>query len=235
MSRLARVVVPGAPHHVTQRGNYRQNIFYGTEDYTTYPGLLAQYSRAARLKLLGYCLMSNHVHPIAIPEQPDSLAKALGPAHCRYAHWMHARQHCTGHLWQNRFFSTVMDEVHAFAAMRYVERNPVRAEIVAEASQYRWSSALAHLTGQDQTASLDLTYGAERVRPEEWQRELGVGEAPDALTRIRQHTTTGRPLASKEFVAGLAATLQRALEPRPAGRPRKAVKCDSDLAELSYI
>ena len=147
MSRLARVVAPGVPHHVTQRGNCRQDIFYGDEDRTTYLGLVAEYSKAVHLKLIGYCLMTNHVHPIVIPEHPDSLARALGPAHCRYAHWMHARQRCTGHLWQNRFFSTVMDDAHTVAAMRYIERNPVRTAMVPEAWGYRWSSAAAHVTG----------------------------------------------------------------------------------------
>ena len=221
MSRLARVVAPGAPHHVTQRGNYRQDIFYSDEDRTTYLGLLVEYSTTAHLKLIGYCLMTNHVHLIVIPERPDSLARALGPAHCRYAHWMHARQRCTGHLWQNRFFSTVLDDAHTVAAMRYVERNPVRAGIVPEAWNYSRSSAAAHVADRDETGSLDLGYWAGRFRPADWQQELAGGEDAAALDTIRRNTLSGRPAGSKEFVAGLGIVLQRRLNPGRAGRPRK--------------
>ena len=108
----------GRPHHITQRGNYRQDVFLFEEDRSTYLGLLGEYARVAELRIVGYCLTTNHVHLIAIPEREDSLAKALGQAHCRYAQWAHARRHCVGHLWQNRFFSTALDEPHMMAAMR---------------------------------------------------------------------------------------------------------------------
>ena len=221
MPRLARVVATGWPHHVTQRGNYRQNIFFSDGDRLTYLGLLSQYSRTARLRLIGYCLMTNHVHLIVVPERADSLARGLGLAHGRYAHGVHARQLSTGHLWQNRFFSTVMDESHLLAAMRYVERNPVRAGMAAEAGEYRWSSAAAHLSGLDRTQSLDLGYWAARVSRKEWRRELGVEEEEDASAMIRARTASGRPLGSTEFVTELARKMRRVLEPRAVGRPRK--------------
>ena len=174
MPRLARVVAVGLPHHITQRGNYRQRVFWSESDRITYLGLISEYCKPARLRLIGYCLMTNHVHLIAVPEREDSLARGLGQAHCRYAHCVNARQRSTGHLWQNRFYSTVMDEAHLLSAMRYVERNPVRAGMVADAAEYRWSSAIAHLTGLDVTGSLDLPYWAARVSREEWRGELGV-------------------------------------------------------------
>jgi putative transposase len=93
------VVAAGLPHHVTQRGNYRQNVFSSDTDRLTYLGLLREYSQPARLRLIGYCLMTNHVHLIVVPERADSLARGLGQAHCRYAHAVHARLHATGHLW----------------------------------------------------------------------------------------------------------------------------------------
>jgi len=130
MSRIARVVAVGLPHHITQRGNYRQDVFGSDADRITYLGLISEYCKPARLRLIGYCLMTNHVHLIAVPEREDSLARGVGQAHCRYAHCVHARRHTTGHLWQNRFYSTVMDETHLLWAMRYVERNPVRAGMV---------------------------------------------------------------------------------------------------------
>jgi putative transposase len=222
MSRLARVVAAGLPDQITQRGNYRQNVFCNDGDRTTYLGLISEYCKPARLRLIGYCLMTNHVHLIVVPEREDSLARGLGQAHCRYAHCVNARLRSTGHLWQNRFYSTVMDESHLLAAMRYVERNPVRAGMVADAAGYRWSSAMAHLTGLDVTGSLDLGYWAARIGPEEWRSELGVTEEPDELAAIRAQTAAGRPLGSKEFVAELGRKMRRVLEPRAIGRPRKS-------------
>jgi len=224
MARLARVVAVGFAHHVTQRGNYRQQVFFCDEDCRTYLGLVQHYSLKAKLHLVGYCLMSNHVHLIVVPEREDSLARALGPAHCRYAHWMHARPHCVGRLWQNRFFSTVLDEAHLVAAMRYVERNPVRAGLVAEAPEYAWSRAAAHVTGRDASGVLDLAYWTERFAPEEWRARLETQEEPADMETLRAHTETGRPLGSKEFVAELGRRLRRFLEPRPVGKPRKVVE-----------
>ncbi len=221
MSRLARVVAVGLPHHVTQRGNYRQDVFDSCGDRVTYLGLISGYCKPARHRLIGYCLMTNHVHLIAVPEREDSLARALGHAHCRYAHFVNARRHSTGHLWQNRFYSTVMDEAHLLFAMRYIERNPVRAGMVADAADYRWSSARAHLTGVDVTGSLDLAYWAARAGPEEWRWQLGVAEEPDERAPIRAHTATGRPFGSADFVAALGRKMRRVLEPRAIGRPRK--------------
>ena len=221
MPRLARVVATGLPHHVTQRGNYRQNVFSSDTDRLTYLGLLCEYSRPAGLRLIGYCLMTNHVHLIVVPEREDSLARGVGQSHCRYAHAVHARLHATGHLWQNRFYSTVMDEAHLLSAMRYVERNPVRAGMVADAAEYRWSSARAHVGGYDPTASLDLEYWGSRMGQEDWRRELGTAEEAEEMAMIRGRTASGRPMGSKEFITGLARKMQRELEPRAAGRPRK--------------
>src|ERR1017187_793371 len=222
MPRLARVVSPGLAHHVTQRGNYRQSVFGNDEDRVTYLALISEYCKPARLRLIGYCLMTNHVHLIVVPERDDSLARGLGQAHCRYAHCVNARRHSTGHLWQNRFYSTVMDESHLLAAMRYVERNPVRAGMVADAAAYRWSSAVADLSGLDATGSLDLRYWAARISREEWHSELGITEDPDELAAIRTQTATGRPLGSEKFVAELERNMRRVLEPRAIGRPRKS-------------
>ena len=227
MSRLARVVAVGLPHHITQRGNYRQDVFCGDGDRLIYLGLISEYCKPARLRLIGYCLMTNHVHLIVVPEREDSLARGLGQAHCRYAHCANARRHSTGHLWQNRFYSTVMDEPHLRSAMRYVERNPVRAGMVADAGEYAWSSASAHLTGLDVTGMLDLQYWTARMSLEEWRSELGVAEEADELAAIRIQTATGRPLGSREFVAALGRKMRRVLEPRAIGRPRKRGEADA--------
>jgi putative transposase len=227
MPRLARVVAVGLPHHITQRGNYRQNVFDSDGDRTAYLGLIREYCKAAQLGLIGYCLMTNHVHLIVVPEREDSLARGLGLAHCRYAHCVNARRHSTGHLWQNRYYSTAMDEAHLRCAMRYVERNPVRAGMVADAAEYAWSSARAHLTEVDAAGMLDLPYWAARVSREEWRSELEVTEEAGELVAIRAQTATGRPLGSKEFVAALGRKMRRVLEPRAIGRPRKRAEGDA--------
>src|SRR3954449_7601257 len=137
MGRFARVVVVDVPHHITERGNARQVILDNDGDRMTYLGLLRQYSQLHGLTLLGYCLMSNHVHLIAVPHGANALAQSLKQAHGRYASYWNARQSSTGHVWQGRFYSCPLDESHLWAALRYVELNPVRAKMVASAELWR--------------------------------------------------------------------------------------------------
>jgi putative transposase len=149
MARLARVVAPGVPHHVTQRGNRRQPVFFGDEDYATYIGLLAAGCRAAGVAVWAYCLMPNHVHLILVPGDAGGLRAALGEAHRRYTRQVNFREGWRGYLWQGRFASVAMDEPYLLAAARYVELNPVRARLAERAGDWRWSSARAHLDGRD--------------------------------------------------------------------------------------
>jgi putative transposase len=144
MPRQARVVAPGLPHHVTQRGNYRQEVFANDGDYLSYAALINEYCKKYSVDVLAYCLMSNHVHFVVIPAAADSLAKTFRIVHTRHAKWLNKKRDVKGHLWQGRFFSSVLDEAYLYAAVRYVETNPVRAGRVASAWQYRWSSAHAH-------------------------------------------------------------------------------------------
>ena len=123
MARLPRVVIVDIPHHVTQRGNARQVILASDADRVTYLELLREYSQLYALSLLGYCLMSNHVHLIAVPQTPEALSQSLKQAHGRYAAYWNAQQSSTGHVWQGRFYSCPLDESHLWAALRYVELN----------------------------------------------------------------------------------------------------------------
>jgi putative transposase len=151
MARIARVVIPGAAHHVTQRGNNAQDVFFVDDDREVYLELLKQQSDKYGLEVVGYCLMTNHVHVLAKPLKEDSLANAIGRTHfvyTRYINRLHGRR---GHLWQNRFYSCALDEGHFWLALRYVERNPVRAKIVRQAWEYPWSSAAVHTGGSDST------------------------------------------------------------------------------------
>src|SRR5262245_47762150 len=147
MSRKARVVAPGMPHHITQRGTRRFEIFRDVADRLDYLSLFAQSCRDFRLRIVAYCLMTNHVHYIAVPECLDSIHRVFHRVNGTHAKRFNGKYGYIGHLWQERPFSCVLDEFHAWNAIRYVERNPVRARMVATASAYRWSSAAAHCHG----------------------------------------------------------------------------------------
>ena len=144
MSRVARVVVPGFPHHVTQRGNRGADVFEVDDDRRAYLRFLKQYADRHGLAVWAYCLMTNHIHLVVVPEREDSLGPALRDAHTVYALYFNTRTELSGHVWQGRFHSCPMDESHLWAAVRYVERNPVRAGLAERAEKYPWSSAAAH-------------------------------------------------------------------------------------------
>lgn len=145
MARLARVVVPGYPHHITQRGNRRQQTFFCDEDYQEYIALMKEWCSRLGVSIWFYCLMPNHVHLVAVPQSQDGLRRAIGEAHRRYTRRINFRENWRGHLWQGRFSSFVMDEKYLMKAVRYVAMNPVRAGIVKRPEQYRWSSSSAYL------------------------------------------------------------------------------------------
>ncbi len=216
-------MVPECAHHVTQRGNARQEVFFTPQDRQVYLGLLRQYSQHYGLRILGYCLMTNHVHLVAWPQHTDSLAKTLREVHGRYARYRNTIEGATGHLWQSRYYSCAIEGVGMASLMRYVELNPVRAKLVRSAADYAWSSAVTHLGGRDAAELVELEQWRKEWRPEEWARWLGQGEERiDEARAIREATHAGRPLGSADFVRGLERAMERKLTPGKAGRPRNA-------------
>ena len=143
MARLPRMVLPGVPHHVTQRGNRRERTFFEDGDYALYLDLLADGAERNGVEVWSYCLMPNHVHIIAVPRDGDALGRTFRHVHRHYTGYINTRLRVTGHLWQGRFSSVAMDEPHLHAAMRYVALNPVRARLVARSEDWRWSSVSA--------------------------------------------------------------------------------------------
>lgn len=222
MARLPRIVVVGVPHHVTQRGNARQVILADDADRITYLALLRQYSEVHELALLGYCLMSNHVHLVAIPQSLEAMAQSLKQAHGRYASYWNARRFSTGHVWQGRFYSCPLDEAHLWAALRYVELNPVRAAMVEAATGWRWSSAAAHCGVASPDPMLPMEVWRKRWTTEAWKQFLAASESAAELRTLRRSTYTGRPLGTPEFVAGLERLTLRRLAPQKGGRPKNA-------------
>lgn len=214
MARLARLVVPGLPHHVTQRGNRREQVFFGDGDYRLYLDLVGAAARKSGTAVWAYCLMPNHVHFIMAPSHADGLRATFAEAHRRYTGAVNARLRQTGHLWQGRFGSTVMDERHLLAAARYVARNPVRAELAARADGWPWSSVHAHLAGRDD--------GLVTVRPlldrvGDFAAFLDETGDEDAVAALRKSYATGRPVGSEAWLAGLEAATARPLAPRKRG------------------
>jgi putative transposase len=222
MARLARTVIPELPHHVTQRGNRRETVFFGEEDYRAYLDLISTAAARARTEIWAYCLMPNHVHFIMTPSTPDGLRAAFAEAHRRYTARIHARLKVTGHLWQGRFSSTAMDERHLMAAARYVPMNPVRAGLVGKAADWPWSSARAHLAGRDDGV---VTTAPLLDRVVDFAGMLEADEDAAAVKAIRLSRSTGRPVGAEDWIRALEAQTERTLAPAKRG-PKPQPRCD---------
>ena len=223
MARIARVIVPGAWHHATQRGNHQQTIFFGDADHALYLNLLRHHTVRYAVRIVGYCLMGNHVHIVAIPADSKGLANALGRTHNDYARWLNLQHGDTGHLWQNRFYSCPLDGRHGWEALRYVELNPVRAGLVEHPAEWRWSSAAAHLTGADDTGLVDLTAWTGEWTAASWREVLDLGlEDAVLVQRIREATRTGRPAVEEARLRDLERKTGRLLRPQKRGPKGKA-------------
>ena len=221
MPRVARIVIPGWPHHVVQRGNNRQDVFFVDDDCRAYLRFLCDQSARFGIHILGYCLMSNHVHIIAVPDGEDSLAKAIGRTHFLYAQYVNRVHGRSGHLWQNRFYSCALDDLHLWRALRYVERNPVRAKMVRVAWRHTWSSAAAHTGEKDLAGLLDLAAWSKEWKADAWRAALSDADNEEEVHGLRCSTSRGRPLARDSLLSKLEHKLGRRLRPLPVGRPRK--------------
>ncbi len=222
MPRLARTVFAGVPHHITQRGNRREDVFFCDEDRNAYLVWLKEYAEIYDVDILAYCLMTNHVHLVAVPASKDSLHQMLKPLHMRYAQRINRANNWKGHLWQGRFFSSALDESYLWAAMRYVERNPVRAGMVRKAKNYRWSSAGAHCGLRHDAALTDKSAWRRQFDSiGDWSDWLAVGDEPDKMEVLRRNADKGLPCGSENFIRKLEKLTGRALQYRPRGRPKK--------------
>ena len=219
MPRIARIVAPGLPHHITQRGNRGKDVFLNHGQRQRYMDLLARYAPEHGLAVQAYCLMSNHVHLIAVPETADGLCRGIGEAHRRYTRRINFREGWRGHLWQGRFASFVMDQGYLLAATRYVERNPVKAGLVAKAEDWAWSSAASHVAGRGDAVA-DGQWLAERIAGWvcTWREYLLEPDEADLAVAMRQRENTGRPLGDESFVKRVGALLRRDLLPKKRGR-----------------
>ena len=222
MARLPRVVIPGLPHHVTQRGNGRARTFFEDSDYALYLYLLGQAAKRAQAEVWAYCLMPNHVHIILTPSDEDGLRRCFDELHRRYTGYINARRRATGHLWQGRFSLVAMDEPHFVTALRYVALNPVRARLVARAQDWAWSSTRALIAGEDDSVAT-VAPALERVGDfaaflgEEFDEALGYAA-------LRKAESVGRPVGSKEWLADMEARTGLKLAPGKRGPKGRAAR-----------
>ncbi|PCI10747.1 MAG: transposase [Thiotrichales bacterium] len=215
MARMARVVIPGIPHHITQRGNRRQKVFFMDSDYQYYKELLSEFCEKAQTGVLAYCLMPNHVHLILVPKDENGLHQAIGEAHRRYTRHINFREGWRGYLWQGRFSSFPMDEDYLWAAVRYVELNPVRAGLCSYPEEWRWSSARAHVEG----ANDGLVNAAVLLDQQpDWHGFLASGLDSQMYDSIRKHERSGRPLGGDDFVSRIETISGRILRRKKLGR-----------------
>lgn len=219
---MARQVVAGIPLHVTQRGNRGQQTFFDDSDRLFYLALLRHYTRLHAIEVLAYCLMPNHVHLVLAPGASESLQRALKPLHSRYAQRIHRSRDWRGHFWQGRYFSSMLDEPYLWAAIRYVERNPVRARMTERAENYPWSSARARCgLGDDPLICKGSAWTRHLAAVDNWSQWLALGEDSSQLELLRQNACQGLPCGSPEFLARLEVSTGRRQRPGLGGRPRK--------------
>jgi len=220
MARLARIVVPGLPHHVTQRGNRRETVFFKDADYEAYLDMLRTAVHKAKSEVWAWVLMPNHVHLIVVPSHEDGLRAGIANAHRRYAARINARNQWSGHLWQGRFGSVVMDEAHLYHAFAYVALNPVRAKLVKKAQDWKWSSVHAHLNGMDDGLT---TTGPLHERIDDFATFLTDRHDDEDFMALRRSEIVGRPIGSPDFLVGLEKQVKRPLKAKKRG-PRQQEK-----------
>ncbi len=214
MPRIARVVIPSIPHHIIQRGNRGLQTFFNVSDYQNYKKLLYDWSQKEGIKILAYCLMTNHIHIIGIPDTVRSFERGIGEVHRRYACLVNFRSGWQGHLWQERFHSYPMDEAHLYEAVRYIELNPVKAKLVSSPEKYLWSSAPSRVSTKK-----DPLLASDRIFPiDNWRKYWQEGIDRLSAAEIESHARTGRPFGSDEFIQKLEILSGRSLTCQRRGR-----------------
>jgi len=218
MSRLPRLVIPETPHHITQRGVRKLPIFYDDHDRRLYLKIMRESGEKYGVKFCCWCLMNNHVHIVAIPEEEGSLAKTIGNAHHHYTVYFNEKQNITGHLFSERFFSTPMDDIHSFAVVSYIHNNPVRAGIAATPDDYKWSSASFFL-GENHN---DLLVNSSILKDMsgDWSSEFMKPSIESTLDLIRKSTSTGKPCGDESFVSRIEELTGIKFSKKKAGRPK---------------
>jgi putative transposase len=224
MPRTARSVFAHMPHHITQRGNRREDVFFDDEDRETYLMWLGEYAAKFKVEVAAYCLMTNHIHLVLIPSTEDGLQNLLKPLHMRYAQRLNRQRQQQGHVWQGRYFSSALDGDYFRAALRYVERNPVRARMVRKAENYEWSSARGHCgVVKDPLLAKTPKWRGDLDDIKNWSSWLAEPDEDEALLTLRRNAMMGLPCGSEKFLRKAEKLVGRDLHFKPRGRPKKTV------------
>ncbi|TLX54284.1 transposase [Stutzerimonas nosocomialis] len=228
MPRMGRLVIPNYPHHVVQRGHNRQVVFAADEDYQRYLADLRELKEAFGVKVYAYCLMTNHVHLLLAPGEAiaglGQLMKALAARATRYRNRLEGR---SGTLWESRYKSSVVQtDTYLLACSRYIELNPVRARMVADPSEYRWSSFNSRITVGQSTGWLDTDpcylaiASTAQQRSERYQAFVRGAVSQAELSLIREGLQRGQLTGDSRFVDEVERIAGLRIERRGQGRPR---------------
>jgi len=223
MPRIARIVVKEYPHHIIQRGNNRQDVFFDDKDKKYYLDMLNKYSKECECKINAYCLMNNHIHILMVPQQDNSLAKTMQKVSLKYTQYINKKFKRTGRLWECRFHSAVVDsESYLWTVCRYIERNPVRAKMVEKPRDYIWSSARFQVT-DNKSGFLEPVW-KDPVERQEYEKFLNASGKKEENDMVKKRTYAGKPIGSEKFTEKIVEMLGIVINPRPKGRPRKHLK-----------
>ncbi|ORU89564.1 MAG: hypothetical protein A6F71_00975 [Cycloclasticus sp. symbiont of Poecilosclerida sp. M] len=221
MPRLARRVFADIPHHITQRGNRREDVFFTDEDWFFYLELLTLYCKKHNVSILAYCLMTNHVHLVLTPRSEKGLQQVLKPLHMRYSQHINKIKGWKGHLWQGRFFSSPLDDAYTWSTIRYVERNPVQARMIIKSENYQWSSAAAHCGLKKSPILSKLPDSMNGVPQDGWSEWLALPQERSVESIIERNVEKGLPCGSDDFISQLESISKSSLRFKPQGRPFK--------------
>jgi putative transposase len=219
MSRIARIVGAGYPHHIVQRGNNRENIFLDRMDYEKYLFLLTKYSEEKEVSILAYCLMPNHVHLLVTPSREETLARMMQGVTLCYTQHFNRKTGRTGRLWECRYYSAVIDrDSYLWTVSKYIENNPVRTGISERPEDYPYSSARAHVFGRDDRLLNEPLFDKNELS--EYKKIMKLQEDKKILEEIRKQTKLGKPLGDEGFLETLSDRIGLNLSFKPRGRPR---------------
>lgn len=233
MARQSRLVVANQPHHIIQTGNDRQQIFRDDEDCQRFLDCLKESARFYRVAIHAYVLMPNHVHLLATPADGEGLAQMMQKVGRLYVPWFNRKHGRSGGLFQGRFRTSLVEaEQYFLACSRYIELNPVRAQLAVEPQEYRWSS-YAHHAGMrpDPLVSDHSLFWALGNTP--FQREAAYialveqGLGSDELEAINRAVLKGQPLGADTFKIELERKTKRRILPAKRGRPFKVVPAEA--------
>ncbi len=217
-------MLPGTAYHITARVNYRQDVFFIDEDRQQYLSLLERHAGSAGLQLLGWCLMRNHIHLLAMELAECAMGDALKRVQSEYAFYVNRkRRQAAGHLWQSRFYSAPIDPAAVWTILRSIELNPVRAEITRDPAIYDWSTAAFHAGLAAAPAFLSMEAWSQEWTAEEWRIALSTGMDAGEVRAIRGATARGLPFGTATFIRHCDNYAGRPLTVRAVGRRKTAV------------